>query len=234
MNNPERPGGQIELIAFDVDGTLVEHPEQLVIWQLLNLRFTGDMQAPDNRFDDYLSGRMDYPTWVELDVSDWIRAGATREMIMEEVRKLRPTQGAREVLDRLKARGYRLAVISGTLDVVLDEFFPTHPFDTVFTNHLRFDPDDVLCGWKATEYDMDGKTVALRRLAEQAGLSLSRCGFVGDHVNDVSVAREAGFSVAFNPKSPELETVADVVVRSRGLDGILRHFPGPEGKGTGR
>jgi len=31
-----------DLVVFDVDGTLVEHPEDKTIWEVLNLRFTGD------------------------------------------------------------------------------------------------------------------------------------------------------------------------------------------------
>lgn len=217
----------VGLIAFDVDGTLVEHPDELVIWQLLNRRFTGDLETSETRYADFLAGRIDYPTWVELDVGDWIRAGATRTMIFEEVRRLRRVPGADTVLERLKQRGYRLAVISGTLDVVLEEFFPAHPFDAIFMNRLLFDAAGVLAGWEATPFDMDGKARALRRLAERAGLPLSRCGYVGDNRNDVDVAREAGFSVAFNPKSEELEAVADVVVRSENLEAIAEYFPGP-------
>jgi phosphoserine phosphatase len=207
----------ISLIAFDVDGTLVDHPEGKVIWELLNRRFAGDDTINVSRYLDYREGRITYGTWVELDVGGWIEAGATREEILAEVRGLRPIRGAAEVLHELKARGYRLAVISGTLDVVLDEHFPEHPFDEVYTNHLHFDPGGRLAGWRATPYDMDGKARALEHLAERYGLPLSRCAFVGDNVNDLGIARIAGYTVAFNPKVPELEALAHAVVRGPSL-----------------
>ena len=141
---------EIALIAFDVDGTLVEHPDGKVIWELCNTRFTGTDEVNLQRYHDYKTGRIDYPTWVKLDVNDWIAAGATREDIREEVRRLRPIRGALESLRALRNRGYRLAVISGTLDVVIDEFFPDHPFEQVFTNRLIFDESGVLRGWEAT------------------------------------------------------------------------------------
>ncbi len=223
---PARDAANIEIIAFDVDGTLVSHPEQLVIWELLNRRFTGDALLSHRRYLDYVAGKFDYATWVALDVGDWIAAGATREQILEEVRKLEVVPGAAETLALLKARGYRLAVISGTIDIVLNEFFPAHPFDAVFTNRILFDAGGLLCGWEATPYDMDGKAEALAALARDAGVPLSACAFVGDHVNDVTVAREAGFSVAMNPKAPEIEEAADVVVRSERLDALAAYFPG--------
>lgn len=212
-----RPPDGLALIAFDVDGTLVEHPQGKVIWELLNHRFVGDDRLNVARYLDYREGRIDYPTWVELDVGGWIEAGATREAILEVVRALDPMDDAAEVLHALKGRGYRLAVISGTLDVVLDEHFPEHPFDDVFTNGLEFDAEGRLVGWRATPFDMDGKARALAHLAERYDLPLSRCAFVGDNINDLGVARVAGYTVAFNPKTPELEELAHAVVRGRSL-----------------
>jgi len=216
----------IALIAFDVDGTLVDHAEGMVIWELLNQRFVGDSRMNHQRYQDYKEGRIDYPTWVALDVGGWIHARATRAEILQEVRRLRPVEGASETLHALKARGYKLAVISGTLDVVIDEFFPDHPFEEVYTNVLVFDEEERLVGWKATPFDMDGKARALRHLASLYDLPLSRCAFVGDNLNDLGVARIAGFTVAFNPKCAELESVAHAVVRAPSFLPVAELFLG--------
>lgn len=204
----------IGLIAFDVDGTLVRHPEEKVIWELLNHRFVGDDTVNLSRYQDYREGRIDYPTWVALDVGGWISAGATQEQVMEIVRDLHPIQGARESLEALKDAGYQLAVISGTLDVVLHEFFARDLFTEIYTNRLRFDRSGRLTGWEATPFDMDGKARALEHLAALHDLPLHRCAFVGDNMNDIGVARVAGFTVAFNPKVKELEELAHAVVVS--------------------
>lgn len=214
----------IALIAFDIDGTLVESPQGHVIWELLNHRFTGGPELGEERYRAFRAGEIDYARWVELDVSGWIEAGATRPQILEEVRKLRLIRGAREAIDTLHARGFKLAVISGTLDIVIEEHFPEHPFQEVFTNLLRFDEAERLVGWTATPYDQEGKAHALELLAERNGLPLSRCAFVGDHQNDCAVARRAGFSIAWNPKVPELEEAATCVVRADSLEAILERF----------
>ena len=215
----------IRLIAFDVDGTLVEHPERLVIWQLLNRRFLGDLAVSDQRYFDFMDGKFDYDAWVAMDVSDWITAGAHRSEMAEEVRQLRLIPGAHEVLAELKTRGYKLAVISGTLDLVIEEFFPEHPFEAIYTNKVLFDREGKLKGWEATRYDMEGKARALESLAKRFHLSLEQCAFVGDHENDVAVATAAGFSVGFNPKTPKLEAVVDEIVRSESLHPVLEFFP---------
>jgi phosphoserine phosphatase len=215
---------RFDLVAFDVDGTLVHHPEDKTVWEVLNHRFTGSEDQNVGRYDLYKQGKISYAEWVALDIGSWRDAGATREAITGSFGALTLVEGARETLDTLKAHGARLAVISGTLDVMLDTLFPDHPFDEVYTNHIAFDAEGLIAHWRATPFDMDGKGIALRSIALREDIPLSRCAFVGDHANDLAAARLAGFSIAFNPKDAELEAAASAVVRSRDLRDILPHL----------
>ena len=129
-----------DLICFDVDGTLVRHPTGKVIWEVLNERFMGDHTINIERHRWYNEGRISYEQWVELDVQGWITAGATRGDIVEAVREFEHFDGAHDTLWELKRRGARLAIISGTLDIVIDTLFPEHPFDDVYSNRLIFGP----------------------------------------------------------------------------------------------
>ena len=218
-----------DLICFDVDGTLVLHPEGRIVWEILNTRFTGDDEANHSRFLQYRDGTITYAEWVALDVGDWLSARATREQILDAIADLRLIGRARETLSELKRRGYKLAVVSGTLDIVLDALFPDHPFDDVFVNRLHFDPSDRLAGWTATPYDVDGKARALQEIAAREGIPLGRCAFVGDAFNDVGIAREAGFSIALNSHCEELIAVCDLALVGEDLSILLPHFPAPRG-----
>lgn len=215
---------RFDLVCFDVDGTLVTHPVEKVVWQILNERFLGTDDVNEQRYEQFVKGEISYAEWVALDVGDWIRAGATRDAILEAIRGFQLVAGARETLAALKQSGCRLAVISGTLDLCLETLFPDHVFDEVYTNRIRFDASGSISGWDATPFDMEGKARALREIAAREGIALARSAFIGDHRNDVAAAREAGFSIAFNPKSPELEQVASVVVRKNDLRSILPHL----------
>ena len=73
---------------------------------------------------------------------------------------------------------------------------------------------------------MQGKAQALRAIGMREGVPLSRCAFVGDSSNDIWIAREAGFAVAFNPRSDELERIAGAVVRSDDLRDVVPHLLG--------
>jgi phosphoserine phosphatase len=215
---------QYDLICFDVDGTLVKHPTGSVIWEILNVRFGGNPETNRERYKSHQDGRISYAQWVKLDVEGWIAADATRSDILDTVREFRLIEGARETVHELKARGFTLGVISGTLDIVLDELFPDHPFDDVYTNKIFFDNAGRLRSWEATPFDGYGKPEALREMAGRHDVPLSRSAFVGDGANDVALLGVTGFFVAFQPKSPALERGADIVIRDEGLRALLDVF----------
>jgi phosphoserine phosphatase len=214
-----------DLIAFDVDGTLVRGPNGWTVWELLNARFTGCAEHNRERYARYLAGDLSYAEWVELDVTGWRDAGATRDDLVGALEPLRLIDGAREALGALTDAGYRLVAITGTLDLMLRTVFPDHPFEEVHANHIGFDDDGRIDHWRATPFDMDGKAKALRAIALRETIPLERTAFVGDSSNDVWIAREAGFALAFNSDSAALDEAAAATVRADDLRAILPHFP---------
>ena len=213
-----------DLVAFDVDGTLVREPGGRTVWEVLNEKFTGRGDHNKERFALYTQGKLSYAEWVDLDVSGWKDAGARREDLLSGFEPLHLVDGTREALETLKAEGHRLVVVSGTIDLMLNTLLPDPPFDEIFANHIGFDSEGRISHWQATPFDMQGKAKILRAVAMREGIPLSRCAFVGDSGNDVWIAREAGFSIAFNSNSEELEATADVVLRSSDLRSILPYF----------
>jgi phosphoserine phosphatase len=211
-------------VAFDVDGTLVDSRDGKVVWQLLNERFGCGQATEAQRFQAYLRREITYAEWVALDVGEWVEARATREQISQVIREnLRLVPGAREAVLELRARGYRLAVISGTLDLTLELLFPEHPFEEVFTNRIWFNEQGLIAGWEATPYDMEGKGEALAAMAERMQVPLSATVFVGDNINDLQVMALAGLAVAFEPKHRSVSEAAAAVIRGdlRGLLELL-------------
>jgi phosphoserine phosphatase len=213
-----------DLVAFDVDGTLIEGPDGMTVWEVLNLRFTGTAEHNRERFAAYKNGELSYAEWVGLDITGWRAAGAGRDELLAALAPLRVVEGALETLQRLDQAGIRLFAITGTLDLMLDALLPGHPFKEVYANHIGFDCDGRISHWRATPFDMQGKAEALRALAVREGVPLARCAFVGDSDNDLWIARAAGCAIAVNPRSAELEAVADHVVRSGDLRAILPHL----------
>ncbi len=216
----------IDLIAFDVDGTLVEHDESLVIWQVLNNRFAPDAAVNKDRLQAFLTGALSYERWVRLDVEGWRMGGATRKEINAAIAsELRLVPHARRVVGELRDRGYELAVISGTLDVVLDVLFPDHPFTYVFSNAICFDSAGLITGCTATPYDNEGKAEALKVLSRERCVSPSSFAFVGDHLNDRAALSFVGYPIAYDPKDPQIAALARHVIPRGKLDMLLDLFP---------
>jgi len=114
-----------------------------------------------------------------------------------------------ETLNELRKRGHKLAIISGSLDIVVDHRLSEIEFDHVLINHIEFDSDGRISGGTPTPYDLEGKADGLVELCRREGISTSRAAFVGDNSNDVWIARKAGLAIAFNCKSEELRAVCD-------------------------
>jgi HAD superfamily phosphoserine phosphatase-like hydrolase len=222
------PEQDVELVAFDVDGTLVEHQGGLVIWQVLNRRWGPGGMVDGQRWRDFQEGRLSYADWVRLDVEGWRDGGATREEVLATIRReLRLVDGAERVVHGLVARGYVVCVVSGTLDIVLETLFPDHPFSHVFCNRISFDAAGLISGWQATPYDMEGKAAALHQIASRTGIPVGRFAFVGDHLNDCSALSVVGCPVAYDPKHERTRSLARHVLAPGRLDGLLDLLPGP-------
>lgn len=218
--------GPIRVIGFDVDGTLVHHDDGKTVWQVLNERFLPTPTLNRERFAMYQAGRLTYAEWVALDIGDWRARGVCRADIEDAIhRELRVVDGARETMDTLRARGYRLAIISGTLDITLELLLAGLSFDAVFTNRIYFEATGAIAGWDATRYDVEGKARALGELAARFRCRTTSCAFVGDHWNDLPALAEAGLGIAFCPKDDAVRAAADVVVEEGPLTRLLDLFP---------
>ena len=133
------------------------------------------------------------------------------------------------MLHGLSDRGYRLAVISWTLNVLFDRMFPDHPFCEVYTNRIHFDESDALVSWQTTPFDGVGKPDALRSISQRQEIPLEQSAFIGDGENDVPLLGVAGYFVALRPRSQRLEADADHVIWDDHLGGLLDLFKGNNG-----
>lgn len=66
------------------------------------------------------------------------------------------------------------------------------------------------------------KAAALRRLADEKGMSLARIAFMGDDLNDREAMRTAGVSFAPADAVPEIKEIADLVTDAPGGKGAAR------------
>ena len=208
------------LVCFDVDGTLVD--DTVFIWQTLHDRFATDPRARKKAHDDFFAGRISYADWFHWDLRLLAEAGATEPRIREVLDTLRPMPGAREALLELHDRGHSLAIVSGSLDLVVAHLFGDIPFAHLLLNRVAFDAEGRIAGGTPTPYDLEGKAAGLAELCRREGISPKRAAFVGDNDNDLWIARAAGLAIAFNCKSDELRAACGIEVRGKDLRAVAR------------
>ncbi len=213
------------LVGFDVDGTLID--EILSVWRMVHEELGIDRKKLDIANKMFFSGDITFSQWVEHDLNLWKDNGVTRSDIENVISGFRLMRGVRETLAELKRRGYKLAIISGGLYMVVKHFIPDaeETFDHIIINRIRFDKDGNISGCIVPpEFDdAEHKAKALRILAEREGISMEECVFVGDAYNDVDVIKAAGLGIAFNAKREVVEA-GDVVIEKKDMREILRHL----------
>ncbi len=124
-----------KVICFDLDGTLVDGIDYIYdhLWDFFKI----DRTKITSTLADYRSGAISYEDLVANDVRALRDAGVTRDRFREALQSLTPMTGARETLLALKERGFKIALISGSIHLVLKHAFPDSEllFDHDFLNH---------------------------------------------------------------------------------------------------
>lgn len=213
-----------KLVCFDVDGTLIDNVT--FSWQVFHEHFQTDRHRREDAKSRFLNGEITYKQWAEHDIGLWKERNAKKEDFFNAISHLKLMEGAMETLTDLKKNGLKLAVISGSLNIILEKFIPNHSdfFDDVFLSRIYFDEGGNISKVEATEFDMEAKALALKNIAEREKISLSECVFVGDYLNDKKVMQEAGLAIAFNCRHEELRRIADVCIDKKDLREILKHI----------
>ncbi len=213
------------LACFDLDGTLVDGITSG--WQLFHDAFSTDKHRREDAKQKFFSGKITYQEWAHHDIMLWKECNVMQHQFIDAMKKagIKPMCGACETLETLQRRGIKCALISGSINIILEYAFPSHQtlFSYVFLSKIEFDSSGKIIRVRATPFDMDGKARALEHIARKENIPLSQCVFVGDHDNDVAIARTAGLSIAFNCSSDELRKSARVVIDKKDVREILKY-----------
>ena len=213
-----------KLVCFDVDGTLIDNVK--FSWNIFHDYFKVDMERRENARNDFFNGKISYLQWAQHDISMWKEKGARKQDFLKAIEHLSLMNGAMETLQELKKNNLKLAIISGSMNILLEKFIPNYNelFDDVFLSKIYFGEDGKITSIEPTEFDIEKKAEALKQIAKRENIRLEECVFVGDYLNDLKVIQEAGLGIAFNCKHDELKKAADVVIEKKDLREVLRYI----------
>jgi phosphoserine phosphatase len=203
----------MRLIVMDVDSTLIQNE----VIDLLAER-AGCAAEVAKVTESTMRGELDFA--ASLRERSALLAGLDAGVLDEVRASLRLTPGARTLVRTLKRLGYKCGIVSGGFTAVIQPLADELGIDYVAANTLEV-TDGRLTGRVLDPIvDREGKTTALRRFAQAAGVPLAQTVAVGDGANDLGMIGAAGLGVAFNAK-PVVRDAADTAVNVPYLDTVL-------------
>jgi phosphoserine phosphatase len=213
----------IKLIAFDLDNVLIDGEAIDEIGKLMGVE-TKISEITKKAME----GDLDFETSLKERVA--LLKGASVEDIKKVVSKIPLMKGAEETIAELKKRGYKIATITGSFEIMANRMKDDLGLDYAFSNVLH-EEDGKLTGDVSGPLVTGSKAEVLKEIMEMEKIKAEESAAVGDGANDVSMLEEAGLGIAFNAK-PVLKEKADVVVEKRDLKELLTVFEKEEEKNS--
>jgi len=202
----------IKLVVFDLDNVIIDGEAIDEIGKLVDVQ-----EQIAEITEKAMNGDLDFETSIKERVK--LLEGASVEDIKELANEMKLMKGAEEVIKGLKDKGYEIAVISGSFDLIADPLKEKLNLDYLFTNKLE-EEDGKLTGEVTGPLVEGSKADVLKNIIKDNDISVEECIAVGDGANDISMMEIAQIGIAFNAK-PAVKEIADIVLEEKDLKEVL-------------
>jgi phosphoserine phosphatase len=195
----------MEIVAFDMDGTLISESS----WELLHLHFKADPEKVQINKDMYFSFTIDYETWMEKDIALWNTPSIDEIFTGLSQYTLEPH--VKDVVSALKEKQVVPCIVSSGISMLADMVGICIGIEPrfIFANDLIIDNGKLQGVCKVEPYQKDR---IVKQVATNLGVPLEKVAAVGDAAPDISLFKESGLKIAYNPKDSQIVDAADFVI----------------------
>ncbi len=205
------------LVVFDVDSTLIEDEAIELLAE-----YAGTREMVSEITERAMRGELDFAQSLRERVATL--KGLDESILQQVAQELRPTKGARELIDEIRKRGGKSAAVSGGFIQLLGPVKQKIGVDLQHANTLE-DLDGKLTGKVSGEIvDKAVKAQMLMKWAAELHVNPENTIAVGDGANDIAMMEAAGLSIAFDAK-PIVREKAKVSLNKRDLAQIIGLLP---------
>ena len=201
------------VVVFDMDSTLIDAE---VIDELAVQAGVGpEVSAITERA---MLGELDFKASFTERVA--LLKGLKESVIADVAENLRLNEGAEQLIQILKALGYKTAIVSGGFNYFGRFLQQKLGIDYVYANELEIEDGFITGEVVGQVVDASRKAEIVREIAAKEQVSLEQVIAVGDGANDLKMLSIAGLGIAFRAK-PLVKETAQHSISTLGLDGIL-------------
>jgi phosphoserine phosphatase len=206
-------------VIFDLDGTLTQERS---IWEYIHKQLGKWYGFAEEYQKKFLAGEISYQRFCELDAEVW--KGMKVEKLLEIVETVPFHPGVDELINYLKSRGLKLAMVSSGLSVLTDWVHHRYGFDYSVSNDLLYE-NGILTGKVKIQVYYDKKAEWVRTILNQFGVRPEEVIAIGDSIGDINMFQMVGFSISFNSSCQDLDQIATVCIQSQNLADIITRLP---------
>jgi len=204
-----------KLALFDLDGTLTKERSA---WEYIHRRL-GVWDGYAEKYQEaFLRGEITYDRFCRLDAAIWKGMKISDlERILQDIPLY---EGVEDLLQYLRSRGIKLGIISSGLTILSERMKKEFDFDYAVANELGV-TDGLLTGEIKINVHYDQKGDWVRDAQGQFNARQEEILAIGDSTGDIDMFQMAGLSIAFNPLSTRLESLATFSVYSMDLRDLI-------------
>jgi phosphoserine phosphatase len=201
------------LVQFDVDSTFIQ---QEAI-ELLAAK-AGVLDEVSRITESAMRGEMDFEQSLRARVA--LLKGLDQSVISEVQAEITMTDGARELVSTLHAKGHSVSLVSGGFIDIIEPMIKELSIQYFKANKLEIVDAVLTGGLVGPIIDRAAKGSALIEFASMSGVELIHTVAIGDGANDLDMMAAAGLSIAFNAK-PIVINAADLSITEPSLRSVI-------------
>lgn len=207
-----------KLVIFS-SGALLK--EKMGSFKDVLVRFGKEKEVKE--LDEEYQRRKDQGPWGMEEVAALYRGLSEAELRAEANRHCQEdlVEGAREVVNTLKEKGYLVGAITASPQFVMDALKDVLNLDFAAGTELQFE-NSIATGKISKKVDRFGKAEFVKEKMEELGLKKEDVVVIGDAVSDLPMA-ELGKFIALNADKDSVKEKAQVVVEGN-LEKVLEHI----------
>lgn len=191
------------LLIFDIDGTITRH---ISSWRYIHEKLGAWDHRAFRYQEDFLAGKISYRKFCELDAAHWkgMRVSRMRSIF----KTVRYSKNAVRSISKLKKLGFRLVAVSTGLQFMADRIMSELKFDYAISNRLIC-RNGILTGGVKINLEHGAKHTSLEAIYRRFRVKPHEVICVGDSEGDIPLAKNSGYSIAFNCSSKGLAKISD-------------------------